>query len=167
MDGRVLAFTAIACLLTGIAFGLAPALSALRIDLNSSLKESGAASQITDRLHLRSLFVVAEVALAMVLLVGGSLLAKTLWRLQHVDTGFRAENILTFRFTVPAGKFTRPRKKAICMNALRSGWPRCREWNLWAQRMICLLPARAVDRPLILKAARLTRSCCFMPVIAP
>jgi putative ABC transport system permease protein len=105
MDGRVLAFTAIACVLTGIAFGLAPALSALRIDLNSSLKESGAASQVTDRLHLRSLFVVAEVALAMVLLVGGGLLAKTLWRLQHVDTGFRAENILTFRFTVPAAKF--------------------------------------------------------------
>jgi putative ABC transport system permease protein len=105
MDGRVLAFTAIACVLTGIAFGLAPALSALRIDLNSSLKESGPASQITDRLHLRSLFVVAEVALAMVLLVGGGLLAKTLWRLQHIDTGFRAENILTFRFTVPVAKF--------------------------------------------------------------
>src|SRR6476646_208450 len=110
IDGRVLAFTAIACLLTGLAFGLAPALGALRIDLNSSLKESGAASQITDRLHLRSLFVVAEVALAMVLLVGGSLLAKTLWRLQHVDTGFRAENILTFRFAVPPGKLTSAQK---------------------------------------------------------
>jgi putative ABC transport system permease protein len=105
MNGRVLAFTAIACIFTGIAFGLAPALSALRVDLNSSLKESGLAAQITHRLHLRSLFVVAEVALAMVLLVGGSLLAKTLWRLQHVDTGFRAENILTFRFTVPPKKF--------------------------------------------------------------
>ena len=105
MDGMVLAFTAIACILTGLAFGLAPALSALRIDLNSSLKESGAVSQVTDRLNLRSLFVVAEVALAMVLLVGGGLLAKTLWRLQHVDTGFRAENILTFRFTVPPRKF--------------------------------------------------------------
>jgi putative ABC transport system permease protein len=110
MDGRVLAFTAIACVLTGLAFGLAPASSALRVDLNSSLKESGAASQITDRLHLRSLFVVAEVALAMVLLVGGSLLAKTLWRLEHVDTGFRAENILTFRFAVPPGKFTSVQK---------------------------------------------------------
>jgi putative ABC transport system permease protein len=110
IDGRVLAFTAIACVLTGIAFGLAPAFSALRVDLNSSLKESGAASQVTDRLHLRSLFVVAEVALAMVLLVGGSLLAKTLWRLQHVDTGFRAENVLTFRFAVPAGKFNSEQK---------------------------------------------------------
>jgi putative ABC transport system permease protein len=110
VDGRVLAFTAIACLLTGLAFGLAPALSALRIDLNSSLKESGASSQITDRLHLRSLFVVAEVALAMVLLVGGSLLAKTLWRLQHVDTGFRAANVLTFRFAVPPGKFNSEQK---------------------------------------------------------
>jgi putative ABC transport system permease protein len=110
IDGRVLAFTAIACVLTGFAFGLAPALSALRIDLNSSLKESGSASQMTDRLHLRSLFVVAEVALAMVLLVGGSLLARTLWQLQHVDTGFRAENILTFRFAVPSGKFTSAQK---------------------------------------------------------
>jgi putative ABC transport system permease protein len=104
IDGLVLAFTAIACVLTGITFGLAPALSALRIDLNSSLKESGAAAQITDRLHLRSLFVVAEIALAMVLLVAGGLLSKTLWRLQHVDPGFRAENILAFRFTVPKAK---------------------------------------------------------------
>jgi putative ABC transport system permease protein len=104
IDGWVLALTAIACVLTGIAFGLAPALNALRIDLNSSLKESGPAAQVTDRLHLRSLFVVAEVALAMVLLVGGSLLAKTLWRLQHVDAGFKAENILAFRFTVPRAK---------------------------------------------------------------
>src|SRR4029077_10516403 len=106
IDGRVLAFTAVACVLTGLVFGLAPAFSALRVDLNSSLKESGASAQVTDRLHLRSLFVVAEVALAMVLLIGGSLLAKTLWRLQHADTGFRAENILPFRFAVPAGKFT-------------------------------------------------------------
>ncbi len=106
IDGRVLAFTAVACVLTGLVFGLAPAFSALRVDLNSSLKESGAAAQVTDRLHLRSLFVVAEVALAMVLLIGGSLLAKTLWRLQHVDTGFHAENVLTFRFAVPAGKFS-------------------------------------------------------------
>ena len=104
IDGWVLAFTAIACLFTGIAFGLAPAISALRVDLNSALKESGAAAQITDRLHLRSLFVVAEIALAMVLLVAGGLLAKTLWRLQHVDTGFKAENILAFRFTVPRAK---------------------------------------------------------------
>jgi putative ABC transport system permease protein len=110
MDGRVFAFTAIACVLTGLAFGLAPALSALRIDLNASLKESGAVAQISDRLNLRSLFVVGEVALAMVLLVAGSLLAKTLWRLQHVDTGFRAENILTFRFAVPPGKFTSAQK---------------------------------------------------------
>ncbi|HXO39518.1 MAG TPA: ABC transporter permease [Candidatus Acidoferrum sp.] len=104
IDGRVLAFTAIACIVTGIAFGLAPAFSALRVDLNSSLKESGVAAQITDRLHLRSLFVVAEIALAMVLLIAGGLLAKTLWRLQHVDAGFKTENILAFRFTVPRAK---------------------------------------------------------------
>jgi putative ABC transport system permease protein len=113
IDGWVLAFTAIACLATGIAFGLAPAFSALRIDLNSSLKESGTAAQMTDRLHLRSLFVVAEIALAMVLLIAGGLLAKTLWRLQHVDTGFKPENILAFRFTVPRAKVPDDAKRGV------------------------------------------------------
>jgi putative ABC transport system permease protein len=105
IDGWVLAFTAAACIVTGLAFGLAPAISALRFDLNSALKESGPSAQISDRLHLRSFFVVAEVGLAMVLLVAGGLLAKTLYRLQHVDTGFQAENVLTFRFAVPAAKY--------------------------------------------------------------
>ncbi|MBZ5505360.1 MAG: ABC transporter permease [Acidobacteriia bacterium] len=104
IDRWVLAFSALACLATGIAFGIAPALNALRIDLNHSLKESGAA-QVSSRFELRSFFVVAEVALAMVLLVAGGLLMKTLWKLQHVDAGFRAENLLTFRFSVPPAKY--------------------------------------------------------------
>ncbi|HEY3771122.1 MAG TPA: ABC transporter permease [Candidatus Angelobacter sp.] len=104
IDRWVLAFSALACLVTGIAFGIAPALSALRIDLNHSLKASGAA-QVTSRFGLRSLLVVAEVALAMVLLISGGLLTKTLWQLQHVDAGFKAENLLTFRFSVPPAKY--------------------------------------------------------------
>ena len=110
IDGWVLAFTALACIVTGLAFGLAPALNAMRIDLNGSLKESGPVSQISDRLRLRSFFVIMEVALAMVLLIGGGLLVKALWRLQHVDTGFEAANVLTFRFSVPEGKFTSDQK---------------------------------------------------------
>ena len=106
IDGSVLGFTAIACLLTGFAFGIAPAVSATRFGVDSSLKESGTVSQISGRLRLRSLFVVFEVTLAIVLLIAGGLLTKTLWRLQHVDAGFEAENLLTFRFAVPAGKFT-------------------------------------------------------------
>jgi putative ABC transport system permease protein len=104
IDGWVLAFTAAACIITGIIFGLAPALNALRFDLNAMLKEGGAA-QASDRSRLRTVFVVAEVALAMVLLVAGGLLTKTLWRLQHVDTGFQPENLLTFRFTIPRTKY--------------------------------------------------------------
>ena len=105
IDGWVLAFSAFACLLTGIVFGLAPALKVLHIDVNHSLKESGAA-QVSGRMGLRSFLVVAEVALAMVLLIAGGLLTKTLWRLQHVDAGFKPENLLTFRFALPQSKFS-------------------------------------------------------------
>jgi putative ABC transport system permease protein len=105
IDGWVLAFSATACIVTGVLFGLAPAISALRFDLNASLKESGPAAQISSRLSLRSILVVVEVALAMVLLVSGGLLAKTLWRLQHVDAGFQADNVLTFRMALPQVKY--------------------------------------------------------------
>jgi putative ABC transport system permease protein len=104
IDGWVLAFTAGSCVVTGIAFGLAPALNSLRFDLNAMLKEGGS-SQVSDRSRLRSFFVAAEVALAMVLLVTGGLLTKTLWQLQRVDAGFQATNLLTFRFTVSRTKY--------------------------------------------------------------
>jgi len=107
IDGWVLAFSGVACLITGLMFGLAPAVHALRVDLNSSLKGgSASSSQLSDRLRLRNLLVVAELALAMVLLISGCLLTKTLWRLQHVDPGFQAENTLTFRFAVPQTKYS-------------------------------------------------------------
>jgi putative ABC transport system permease protein len=111
IDGWVLAFSAVACLITGLMFGLAPAVHALRVDLNASLKGgSSSSSQLSGRLRLRNLLVVAELALAMVLLISGALLTKTLWRLQHVDPGFQAENTLTFRFSVPQGKYSNSQK---------------------------------------------------------
>jgi putative ABC transport system permease protein len=106
IDGWVLAFSGVACLLAGLTFGLAPALHASRLDLNTALKGGGwSFSQLSDRLRLRSAFVVLELALAMVLLICGVLLTKTLWRLQQVDAGFQSDNLLTFRFSVPPGKF--------------------------------------------------------------
>jgi putative ABC transport system permease protein len=111
MDASVLGFTAFVCLATGVAFGIAPALHALRFDFQSSLKESGLATQGSGRLRLRSLLVAGELGLATVLLVAGGLLIKTLWRLEHVDAGFQTENILTFRFSVPDRKYT-PRQRA-------------------------------------------------------
>jgi putative ABC transport system permease protein len=105
IDGWVLGITVLACIGTGLSFGIAPAIYALRFDLHTSMKESGAATQASDRLRLHSFFVIVELALAMVLLIAGGLLTRTLWRLQQVNPGFQAENIVTFRFSVRNGKY--------------------------------------------------------------
>ena len=90
----VLGFTFALTLLTGIVFGLVPALEAARFDLNDSLKEGGKNIGGGSRSHrLRNLFVVTQVALALVLLVGAGLFMKSLNRLRSVDPGFNPDNI--------------------------------------------------------------------------
>ncbi len=102
----VLGFTFGLTLLTGIVFGLVPALEAARFDLTDSLKEGGknigggARSQ-----RLRNVFVVTQVALALVLLIGAGLLVKSLDRLQSVEPGFEAENLLTMNISLPGRKY--------------------------------------------------------------
>lgn len=105
IDGWVLGFTACACIATGLIFGIAPSLHALRVDLTGSLKANGSDSSAAGRLRLRSLLVASELALALVLLVSGGLLTKSLWRLQHTDVGFLVDNLLTFRFNVPQTRY--------------------------------------------------------------
>ncbi len=102
----VLLFTIGLTLLTGIAFGLVPAFEASRFDLSEPLKESGK-SVIggTRAQRMRSVFVVAQVALALVLLVGAGLLMKSLNRLQSVESGFDANNLLTMRVSLPQRKY--------------------------------------------------------------
>ncbi len=96
MNASVLGFTFLLSLFTGIAFGLAPALRMSRTSLQEQLKEGGrSASQGAGKLRLSRMLVVSEVALAMMLLIGASLLLKGFWRLSQTDPGFRAENILT------------------------------------------------------------------------
>ena len=96
MDVRVLAFTAAVILLTGILFGLAPALHAVRSDLAGSLKEGGrGATTGVARSRLRGALVVIEVALAFVLLSGAGLLIRSFYQLQQVDPGFETTNVLT------------------------------------------------------------------------
>ncbi|HYK21800.1 MAG TPA: ABC transporter permease, partial [Pyrinomonadaceae bacterium] len=97
----VLGFTLGLSVLTGIFFGLVPALEATRFDLHGSLKEGGKnIGGSAGSHHLRNLFVITQVALALVLLVGAGLLVKSLNRLQAVDPGFNAKNLLTVRVSL-------------------------------------------------------------------
>ena len=102
LDGRVLAFTVGVSILTGILFGLAPAIRGMRVDLTPALKEgSGTGAPPSHRsarwFSAANALVVAQVALTMIVLVGAGLLVRTLQNLKTVDPGFDTRNILTFR----------------------------------------------------------------------
>lgn len=100
VDWRVLGFGLLLSLLTGLAFGLVPALKASRPDLQAVLKEGGqTAGAGLGRRGLASLLVMGEVAVAVVLVVSAVLLVKSFWRLSQADPGFRPEQLLTFRVT--------------------------------------------------------------------
>lgn len=99
MDWHVLAFTGALALLTGLIFGIAPALHASRAALADGLKSSGRGAATSVPQRLRSALVVAEVAFAVLLVIGAGLLMRSLYALSHVDPGFRAEQILTARIT--------------------------------------------------------------------
>jgi putative ABC transport system permease protein len=98
IDRRVLGFTLLISLVTGLLFGLLPALRLSRPDLNDSLKEGGRASGFHGR-GLRNALMVSEVALAIVLLIGAGLLIRSFAILLDVDPGYRTENLLTARLT--------------------------------------------------------------------
>jgi len=101
VNAAVLAFTLALAATTGIAFGLAPALGASKVDLNHSLKESSRSSTGGARQHrLRGLLVSAEFALALVLLVGAGLLNRTFVALSRADLGFDPRNVLTLRIAL-------------------------------------------------------------------
>ncbi len=102
LDGRVVVFTLLVSLLTAVLFGLVPAWQASRISLVTALKEgSGGASDGAARHHLRNLLVVAEVALALLLLTGAGLLIRSFIRLQTVPTGFEPEHLTAMTINLP------------------------------------------------------------------
>jgi putative ABC transport system permease protein len=102
ISAPVLGFTFAVTLLTGIIFGLAPAFESSRLNLSETLKEAGRSLAGARRgRRLRSVFVIAEIALALVLLTGAGLLLKSFLRLQSVETGFNASNVLTMRVSLP------------------------------------------------------------------
>jgi predicted permease len=105
IDVNILAFSFGLSLLTGIVFGLAPALQSSRLDLNEVLKEGGRTTSGGARQRLRSAMVMTEIALAVVLLVGAGLMMKSLLRLLQANIGFNPQNVLTMTIVLPAGKY--------------------------------------------------------------
>ena len=112
IDGQVFGFTLIISLLTGVIFGLAPALQATAADLNASLKEGSRTSVAGFRHRLRGLLVVAEVALALVLLVGAGLLIRSFWHLQQVNPGFQPDHVLAMDIALPGAKYPQGQQQA-------------------------------------------------------
>jgi putative ABC transport system permease protein len=110
IDGRVLAFTFFVSLLTGIVFGLVPALRASRPDLNEVLKDGGRSSVgggSFGRGHhkIRNLLVISEVALSLVLLIGAGLLIRSYRGIENANPGFNADNVLSLRLSLPATRY--------------------------------------------------------------
>ena len=108
LDLRVLLVTLGVSVVTGILFGLIPALSSLKPQLTEALKEGGRGSTTgVRRNHIRNALVIAEIALALVLLVGSGLFLKSFIRLQNVNPGFDPRNVLTMEVSLPVANYVR------------------------------------------------------------
>ena len=119
VDWRVVAFTAVVSIATGLLFGIMPALQSSRTDLNATLKDSTAQSGAVFRHNkARSILVVVEVALALLLLVGSALLIRTLVALRNVNPGFDVSNVLTMRMSLTGPTFL---QTAVVDQLLRDG----------------------------------------------
>jgi len=115
MDWQVLGFTLVVSLFTGLLSGLAPALQASKSDQVTAMKEGGV--QSSNR-HLRNLLVIAETALALILVVGAGLLIKSFWRLQQVDAGIKTDHLLTFQISLPRNDYPEAVQKRIFFEQL-------------------------------------------------
>ncbi|MGC1618322.1 MAG: ABC transporter permease [Candidatus Acidiferrum sp.] len=113
VDARALAFTLVVSLFTGIVFGLAPALHASRFNLFRSLKEGGrTATDGLGRSRLRALLVISQVSLAVVLLIGASLLIESMFHLLHQSPGFDPQGVMAFNLDLPDSRYGKPEQSA-------------------------------------------------------
>ncbi len=116
LDWRVLGFTLAVSFLTGILFGLVPALQAGEVDVHETLKEAGRG---TSAKHwLRSSLVIVEVATTMVLLIGAGLMIRSFYRLQNVNPGFSYEQLTSFTVALPQRKYVTEDQRAAFFNSL-------------------------------------------------
>jgi len=117
LDSTVLGFTLLVTLLTGVIFGLVPAMQSSRVNLNETLKEGGRGT--TGGHHrVRAGLVVTEVALALVLLIGAGLLIRSFYRLQQVNPGFNPSNALAITISLPGRKYQQPDQRAAFFTQL-------------------------------------------------
>jgi putative ABC transport system permease protein len=113
VDLRALAFTLVVSLLTGVLFGFAPALHASRFNLFGSLKEGGrTATDGMGRSRIRSILVISQVSLAVVLLIGASLLIESMYHLLHQSPGFDPQGVLAFDLDLPDARYGKPEQSA-------------------------------------------------------
>ena len=109
VSGRVLAFTALISIGTGLLFGLVPALQTSKVDLSASLKEATrGGSEGLARQRLRGALVTAQIGLALVLLIGAGLMMKSFLRIQNNDLGGDPKNLMTFEFRFPQSQLMKP-----------------------------------------------------------
>ena len=106
LDGRVLVFTAAVVIVTTLLFGLVPAMRAGKSNLQDAFRESSQAATTSRRgLRFRGVLLVAEVAFAILLVIGAGLMMKSFWRLLQEDPGFRQGNLLAMRFSLPTSRY--------------------------------------------------------------
>jgi len=172
MDGRVLVFALALSVLTGLLFGLAPALHATRANLAGSLKEGGRGSSAgAFGQRIRGALVVAEVALAFVLLAGAGLLMRSFFAILHVDPGFDSTNVLTAGLPIPDKRFSNPTQLTTYLRQIASSVesvPGVRDVALtsalpldgWGYGM----PFQIASRPLVDRA---NRQACFFKMVSP
>jgi putative ABC transport system permease protein len=121
VDGTVLLFTVAVMLLTGLLCGLAPALRASRINLQDAIKEGARGSSSGSNKRLNNVFVVSQLALSLVLLIGAALFLQSFRNLLSVNPGFRAENVLMARVSLPETKYKEKSQVESFYNEVRAG----------------------------------------------
>ena len=117
IDGRVLSFTLAISVVTSVIFGLAPALGATKVGLDQTLRE-GARGAGGSQQRERNLLIIAETALALLLLIGAGLTLKSLWKLSRVDAGMKTEQALIFDLTLPSARYREPQQRVAFFRQL-------------------------------------------------